>query len=139
MGGCTVLNYTALAPDDVKAKIIGVVSLEGAGDLARLYKETKNASIPPALANAFGGTPELVPERYAKQSFLSNIDQMRGPVRFAIVSATRDSTVPPSFQKDVVEILKKRNLAVRLIEVNSAHGILDADIYVEGLDFVLGK
>ncbi len=139
MGGCTVLTYSALAPDDVKAKIIGAVSSEGAGDLARLFKETKNASIPPALANAFGGRPESVPERYARQSFLSNIEQMRGPMRFAIISATRDTTVPPSFQKELVSVLEKRNLAARLIEVNSAHGIPPADCYLQGLDFVTGK
>ncbi len=139
MGGCTVLTYTALAPDDVKAKIIGAVSSEGAGDLARLFKETKAASIPLVLANAFGGRPESVPERYARQSFFSNIEQMRGPMRFAIISATHDTTVPPSFQKELVSVLEKRHLAVRLIEVNSGHGVPSADYYADGLDFVLGK
>ncbi len=139
MGGCTVLTYTALAPDDVKAKIIGAVSSEGAGDLARLFKETKNASIPQALINAFGGRPEAVPERYARQSFLSNIEQLRGQMRFAIISATRDAIVPPSFQKELVSVLEKRNLATRLIEVNGGHGVPPAEYYAQGLDFVLGK
>ena len=139
MGGCTVLTYSAVAPADIKAKIIGAVSAEGAGDLARLFKETKNASIPNALINAFGGRPEVVPERYAKQSFLSNIDQLQGSMRFAIISATRDTIVPPSFQKELISILEKRNLATHLIEVNSGHGIPSADYYAQGLDFVLGK
>jgi predicted esterase len=139
MGGCTSLTYTALAPDDVKAKIIGAVSVEGAGDLARLFHETKNTSIPNALINAFGGRPEAVPERYAKQSFLSNIEQLKGHMRFAIISATRDTIVPPSFQQELMTVLKNRNLEAHLIEVNSGHGIPPAEYYSEGLDFVLGK
>lgn len=139
MGGCTALTYTALAPEDIKTKIIGAVSSEGAGDLARLFKETKNNTIPPALINAFGGRPEAVPERYAKQSFLSNIEHLKGEMRFAIISATRDTIVPPSFQKELVSVLEKKNLAARLIEVNSGHGVPPANLYADGLDFVLGK
>ncbi len=139
MGGCTALTYTALAPDDLKAKIIGAVSAEGAGDLARLFKETKNTTIPPALINAFGGRPEAVPERYAKQSFLSNIQGLRGDTRFSIISASRDTIVPPQFQKELVDILQKRNNATRLLEVNSGHGVPPASYFVDGLNFVLGK
>ena len=139
MGGCTALTYTALAPQDVQAKIIGAVSSEGTGDLARLFKETKDRSIPQALTNAFGGMPDMVPERYAKQSFLPNIDQLKGPMRFAIISATRDTVVPASCQKELVAVLEKRNLPCRLIEINSGHGVLPAEYYAQGLDFVLGK
>ena len=139
MGGCTSLTYTALAPEDVKAKIIGAVSSEGAGDLARLFKETKNASIPNALINAFGGRPEAVPDRYAKQSFLSNIGGLKGNMRFAIISATRDTIVPPAFQKELVDILEKRKNATRLFEFNGGHGVPPANYYLEGLDFVLNK
>lgn len=139
MGGCTALTYTALAPEDVKAKIVGAVSCEGAGDLALLFKETKNRSIPHALTNAFGGTPEMVPDRYAKQSFLPNIDQLKGQTRFALISATKDTIVPPSFQKELYNALEKRNLETKILEVDSGHGIPPAEFYNEGLDFVLGK
>jgi len=139
MGGCTSLTYTALAPEDVKNKIVGAVSSEGAGDLARLFKETKNASIPNALINAFGGRPEAVPERYAKQSFLSNIDGVKENMRFAVISATRDTIVPPSFQKELVNVLEGRKNAARLLEFNGGHGVPPAHFYLEGLDFVLNK
>lgn len=139
MGGCTALTYTAIAPDDVKEKIIGAVSVEGSGDLARLFHETKNKSIPTALFNAFGGPPEMVPDRYAKQSFLANIDKLGADTRFAIISANRDTIVPPQFQKELSHVLEKRNNATRFIEINSAHGVPPADVYLEGLKFVLSK
>lgn len=60
-------------------------------------------------------------------------------MRFAIISATRDAIVPPSFQKELMTVLKNRNLDAHLIEVNSGHGIPPAEYYSEGLDFVLGK
>jgi dienelactone hydrolase len=137
MGGCTVLTYSALAPADVKIKLVGAVSSEGAGDLSRLFHETKNGSIPPALQNAFGGTPETVPERYAKQSFIPNIEQVKGDNRYAILSATRDTIVPPKFQKELVELLNKRSMPTDLIEINSGHGVPPAEFYLQGLEFVL--
>ncbi|HEY9784916.1 MAG TPA: alpha/beta fold hydrolase, partial [Candidatus Obscuribacterales bacterium] len=73
MGGTISLTYAAIAPPDIKSKIIGVVSSEGAGDLAEVYRLTENQSLKPALANAFGGPPEAVPERYARRSLLPNI------------------------------------------------------------------
>ncbi|MBC8000777.1 MAG: alpha/beta hydrolase [Leptolyngbya sp.] len=137
MGGCTVLTYSALAPADIKSKLVGVVSSEGAGDLTRLFHETKNASIPPALQNAFGGRPEMVPERYQKQSFIPNIEQVKSDARYAILSATKDTIVPPRFQKDLIELLTKRNMQAHLIEIDSGHGVPPAEFYMQGLEFVL--
>lgn len=139
MGGCTALSYTTLAPDDIKAKIIGAVSSEGAGDLTQLYKETDAKSIPNALTNAFGGTPDTVPLYYLKHSFLHNLDKVNGNMRFAIISATKDVIVPPRFQKDVISMLEKRNFVTRLLEVDEGHGTAPANLYAQGLDFVMAK
>ncbi len=39
MGGCSALAYSYLAADDIKAKMIGVVAAEPAGDLALLFEK----------------------------------------------------------------------------------------------------
>lgn len=137
MGGCTALTYCALAPADIKAKICGAVSSEGAGDLALLYEKTGNNMIRPALVNAFGGTPEAVPDRYARQSFLPNLAQLPKTARIALISARRDSIVPPEFQIEIKERLLERDFETRLIEVDAQHGIPPVSCYLDGLEFVL--
>jgi predicted esterase len=139
MGGCTALSYTTLAPDDLKSKIIGAVSSEGAGDLAQLFSESKAKSIPNAMTNAFGGTPQTNPQQYLKHSFLQNLDRLDRNVRFAILSATRDEIVPTSFQKKIVSTLESRNFPTKLLEVDDGHNTPPADLYLEGLDFVLNN
>ncbi|MBX9952881.1 MAG: hypothetical protein K2Y39_27150, partial [Candidatus Obscuribacterales bacterium] len=70
---------------------------------------------------------------------LHNLDNVTGQMRFAIISATKDVIVPPRFQKDVISTLEKRNLAARLFEVDEGHGTAPADLYAQGLDFVMAK
>lgn len=137
MGGSTSLTYCAVAPPDIKAKIAGAVSSEGAGDLARLYSKTGNDAIRPALVNAFGGTPETVPDRYSRQSFLPNLVHLSPGVRVAVISATRDKVVPREFQKEIQSALQERKVQSRLLEVEGGHGVPAADYYLSGLTFVL--
>lgn len=139
MGGCTALSYTTLAPDDLRGRIAGAVSAEGSGDLAQLFKETDAKSIPNALTGAFGGTPDTVPAYYFKHSFLNNLEKLNEQSRFAIITAKKDTIVAPHFQKDVISVLEKRKIATRLFEVDEGHGTAPADLYAEGLDFVLAK
>lgn len=139
MGGCVALSYAAQAPDDIKAKITGVVSAESAGDLIQLYKKSKDGSIRPALINAFGGTPEQVPETYRKQSFLANIDGLPKHTRVFVISARRDDIVPPAFQRDIVKALDERKIVNKLVEVDMQHGVPSSTYYIDGLNFVMGK
>ena len=139
MGGCVALNYAATAPADVKTKIAGVVSIESAGDMAALFKKTAHRDIQPAMMIAFGGIPEQVPEVYRSKSFLNNIGMVAPATKFYILSARSDRIVPPEFQKQIVDELKKRSLEVKFEEIDGQHQLPAASFYAAGLNFVLGK
>ncbi len=135
MGGCTVLSYAAQAPKDIKDKLVGIVSVESAGDLASLYKETQIQAVKDAMILAFKGTPTQAPQAYAFKSVLSNLDQFPTNVHVAIISARQDNIVPPDLQKQTLDALDARHIPVKLIEVDGGHGCPPADTYEEGYKF----
>lgn len=135
MGGCTVLNYATKAPADIKAKLQGIVSVESAGDLAQLYKETNHPAVQGAMIEALGGTPEQKPDAYLNGSFLHNIGNLPKNVNVVVVSAKEDRIVPPRLQRDIVEALNKQGVHVKLIEVDEGHGAPEASVYLSGVDF----
>lgn len=137
MGGCTVLTYAACAPQDIKDKIIGVVSSESSGDLTSLYYKSKHPALKPALIAAFGGTPEQTPLNYKKKSFLDMVNMFPTKARVAVISARSDTIVPPQMQRDIVAALESQHIAAKLIEVDGDHGAPPAALYKEGVDFVL--
>ncbi|MBX9568985.1 MAG: alpha/beta fold hydrolase [Candidatus Obscuribacterales bacterium] len=139
MGGCVALNFAATAPEDIKQKIIGVVSMEASGDLVQLFKISAHRDIRPAMMIAFGGTPEQIPDVYRRKSFLSNIDGLPTGAKVYILSARADRIVPPELQKAVVEELKKRSVPVQFEEIDGQHRAPAASFYAKGLNFVLGK
>lgn len=135
MGGCTVLNYATKAPADIKSKLQGIVSVESAGDLVRLYNESKHPAVKGAMIEALGGSPEQKMETYINTSFLNNITNLPKHVNVAIVSAKQDDIVPPHLQRDIVEALNKQGVHVKLIEVDEGHGAPEASVYLSGVDF----
>jgi predicted esterase len=137
MGGCTALNYAASAPADIKGKIKGVVSVEGAGDLDKLYKISKHPSIKPALIVAFKGTPEQIPHVYHQKSFLNNIDKLPAGTKVAVISAKFDKIVPAELQKDIVKGLEEKNFPVKLVELDGGHGAPPAPVYLDGFNWVM--
>lgn len=139
MGGCVALNYAATAPDDIKEKLIGVVSMESSGDLASLYKESANNDIRPAMIVAFGGTPEQVPATYQRKSLIQNIEGLPSKTKTYILSATEDRIVPPEMQKSVVDALKTHSRQVQFEEIAGQHQIPPATYYAKGLNYVLGN
>lgn len=136
MGGCVVLNYAAVAPPEIKSKIVGVVSVEGSGSLKDLYDSTSQAVVKLGIREAMGGTPEEKPDNYSSASLLSHLDSVSKSVRFAIVSAKSDRTVPASLQKNVIEALSKGNYPNKLFELNLDHEFPEPEVYVEGLKFI---
>lgn len=139
MGGSAALTYAATAPSDIRQMIQGVVSIESSGDLASLYNETEQPLVKSGLASALGGTPADCPQTYARKSFLNNLNTLPRAIKIAVVSATDDSVVPSHFQKEIVDALKERSVAAKLIEMPGNHDIPDASVYQEGLDFVLER
>jgi dienelactone hydrolase len=139
MGGCTVLTYATSAPADIKDKISGIVSVEGAGSLNELFTATNNAHVRFALVLAMGGTYKQVPAAYEHKSFLPNIGSLPANVRVAVVSANHDRVVPPHLQQQIVTALEQRNIPTKLISIDASHGAPPARIYLQGLDFALGE
>ncbi|MBX9687076.1 MAG: alpha/beta hydrolase [Candidatus Obscuribacterales bacterium] len=139
MGGCVALNYAATAPEDIKSKIAGVVSMESSGDLLKLWAETHHREIRPAMMIAFGGAPEQVPQIYAAKSFVNNLDKLPLGSRYYVLSARADDVVPPDLQKGIIEALNKKSLPNKLEEIDGDHQAPPADFYARGLRFVLGE
>lgn len=139
MGGCVALNFAATAPEDIKQKIIGVVSMESAGDLPELFKTTSHRDIRPAMMIAFGGAPDQIPDVYRRKSFLNNIAGLTQGAKVYVLSARGDRIVPPELQRKVVDELEKRSVPVKYQEIDGQHSAPAAHFYAEGLNFVLGR
>jgi len=139
MGGCVSLIYAALAPDDVKARLEGVVSIEGAGDLAELYHKSAQDGLRIAMDQSFGGSPERVTMGYAAKRFLmgSNISAVPAKTRFALISARQDKIVPPEFQDALYKALTAQGRPVLLIPVEMGHGWPPLTTVMSAVDFVL--
>jgi pimeloyl-ACP methyl ester carboxylesterase len=138
MGGCVALNFAATAPEDIKSKIAGVVSMESAGDLKALWNETEHREIRPAMMIAFGGTPDQFPDIYSKKSLLSNIDSLPKNARVYMLSAREDKIVPPDLQKTTISELNQKGFQTHLDEIDGKHQAPPAQYYSKGLKFVLG-
>ena len=131
-----VLNYAAVAPNDIQEKITGIVSIEGTGDLLKLYYATKLDEIRFALVKAFGGTPAQVPQVYKNHSFVYNIARLPPRIRVCVVSSSRDTLVPPNLQDDVVSALDKHHNPVKLIRLSTSHVFVPDNVILEAIDFV---
>lgn len=139
MGGCTALTYATQAPPEIKSKIKGIVSVEGAGSLKELAELSGNPVVKLAIQSAMGGTYDQVPATYERKSFLPNAGALPNGVKVAVISAKQDVIVPPQLQTKIVDALEQRRIPVRLIMVDGGHGCPPAPIYVQGLDFASGK
>ncbi|MFN8656035.1 MAG: prolyl oligopeptidase family serine peptidase [Candidatus Obscuribacterales bacterium] len=137
MGGCTALNYAASAPPDIKEKISGIICVEGAGDVAGIYHQTHTDVIRTAMAEAFGGTPEQVPQVYAAKSFINKIDKVQAGTRFALVTTSADTVVPAALQMDVVQRLKATNHPVKQFELAGEHHVPPWTTFADAYRFVL--
>lgn len=137
MGGCSALAYSYLAAPEIRNKIKGVLSCEGAGDLEALYKETGSDLVRAGLRRAFGNAPETIPQAYQRVSILKNLGQVDTRVRYAILSAGKDAVVPPAMQAAVVEGLQKRGAPVKRFDFAEKHGVPESDQYIQGLSYLM--
>lgn len=139
MGGCTVLNYAACAPDNIKEKLKGIVSVESAGDLAVLFDKTSARIVKQAMVIMLKGTPRDNLKAYQQASFFHNIQGFPKQVKVAVVSAKKDSTVPPEMQKQIIERLQAIKVNSRLIEIDTNHGLPEPSVFIDAIKFTLAK
>jgi pimeloyl-ACP methyl ester carboxylesterase len=91
-----------------------VVSLAGVLDLSETYRLHLSND---AVVGFLGGTPASVPEHYQEADPMRL--QVRG-ARQAILYATNDEDVPPSFSRSYAEAKQHRGEKVRLVEIAKA-------------------
>jgi hypothetical protein len=137
MGGCSALAYSYLAAEDIKAKIVGVVSCEGAGDWLKLFQKTPSNMVKSGLMIGLGNTAQASPEVYRNRSINLNLDKVKAGTRYALISAEQDKVIPAYFQKELREKLEGAKLPTKMISINEKHNVPSAKYYLEGLDFVL--
>ena len=136
MGGCTALTYAATAPQDIKEKITGIVSVESAGDLIKLCQLTKHPVIRPSIEAALGKALASDQASFSQKSFIPNIAGLPPGVKVAIVSAKKDKIVPPELQFDIYKALEEKHIQSKLLETDEGHGAPALELYLQGLDFV---
>ena len=91
-----------------------VVSLAGVLDLSETYRLHLSND---AVVGFLGGTPASVPEHYQEADPMRL--QVRG-ARQAILYASNDEDVPPSFSRSYAEAKQHRGEKVRLVEIAKA-------------------
>lgn len=138
MGGCVALSYGTDAPPDVKEKLAGIVSVEGAGDLNLLKNSTRIQSVKQAIETAMGGSYESRTAEYQRKSFIPNASKLPQGTRVAVVSAKQDQIVPPELQAQIVAELERFKYPALRIDVDAEHGIPETAAYIKGLEFTLG-
>ncbi len=136
MGAGTAINYAALAPEDIKEKITGVLAVYPCGDLQALITKSNNPAVKPSLMAALGD-PKIDDKAWVDASFLNNIKELSPKVKVAILSSIDDTTVPPEFQKAAVKALKKNGNKVKLINVEGNHAVPPRTPLLSGLSYAL--
>lgn len=137
MGACVSLNFSATCEQDIRTKIAGIVAMEGAGDLAKLYYDTSNKAIAPSMIMAFGGRPDQIPDVYKRKSFLPNLNQVPAATRFYILGARDDRVVPFRYQEEICHQLEEAKRPFKFEQIDGNHKVPEASFYADGLKYVL--
>lgn len=139
MGGCSAMGYAIQAPVDIRDKLIGVISVQGASDLVQLYRTTALEAIRICMREALGGTPDQVAGVYLAKSLNHNLDKVPAHLRFAIVTTDQDTIVPSALQYAIADQLKAKNLKVEQIKLNGNHSPPAWPAYAAAYKFILGR
>jgi len=138
MGGTSVLVYAVLHPEDVA----GVGSLCPATDIAARHEWCKRYScealpegISAAIADAYGGTPDELPEVFDRHSCLAHADRLTMPVYLAHGDA--DDIIPVSESRALAAVLPARVLKYREIPGGGHDAPLALPVIQEALDWIL--
>ncbi|WP_326595074.1 S9 family peptidase [Streptomyces sp. NBC_01803] len=122
-GGYLVLLALGLQPELWRAG----VAVKPIADYAAAYAQGT-----PALraldAGLFGGTPDEVPERYARSSPIGYADRVRAPL--LVVAATRDPKCPPAQVHSYLAALRRADAPCEELWLDSGHDGLDGADHV---------
>jgi pimeloyl-ACP methyl ester carboxylesterase len=136
MGASVALLYAAVAPPDIKQKLVGVVAAQPASDLTRLYKTTQQQALPPTIRAALGATPEERADLYERKSVAKALPSVSKNCRIAVITAKRDTVVPYLLQAEIVSLLESSGLAHKVFSLDGLHGCQTAMDFVHAVDFI---
>ena len=127
MGGTAALTFAALHPDLVD----GVVSMNGTANLVE-YDQFQDA-----ITASFRGTKAEKPDEYRKRSAELHLDRLTMPI--ACTTGGKDRAVPPDSVLRLIEGLKAKERAVKLIHrPDGGHSTNYADA-MEAFEFVISE
>jgi dipeptidyl aminopeptidase/acylaminoacyl peptidase len=127
MGGTGALTFTALHPDLVD----GVVALNATANLVEY------ANFQDAIAEAYGGTKDKVPDEYRKRSAEFFPEKFTMPL--AVTTSGKDTAVPPQSVQRLIDAVRKTNESVLLIHRPEAGHVTNYDDTRAAFEFVIGK
>jgi pimeloyl-ACP methyl ester carboxylesterase len=138
MGGSAALTYAAKAPDEIRAKIIGIVAIYPVGNFAALYEQSSAPEVKLSMDLAFGGPVEKFRSKYMENSLLPNLSKVQRQTKFYIISAATDTVCPRQLQVLLINELEKSGYRCQLETVQSTHlKAPPVESFCRGLDFVL--
>jgi pimeloyl-ACP methyl ester carboxylesterase len=138
MGGSAALTYAAKAPDEIRAKIIGIVAIYPVGNFAALYEQSSAPEVKLSMDLAFGGPVEKFRSKYMENSLLPNLSKVQRQTKFYIISAATDAVCPRQLQVLLSNELEKSGYKCQLETVQSTHlKAPPVESFCRGLDFVL--
>ncbi|WKU04494.1 prolyl oligopeptidase family serine peptidase [Micromonospora sp. HUAS LYJ1] len=83
----------------------------------------------------FGGTPDEVPQRYARSSPVTYVDRVRAPVLLAV--STGDVRCPPAPVEHYARLLAERRVPHQLVRRRAGHEDFDAQSHLALMQTVL--
>ncbi|WP_433231535.1 prolyl oligopeptidase family serine peptidase [Micromonospora sp. CA-248260] len=83
----------------------------------------------------FGGTPDEVPQRYARSSPITYVDQVRAPVLLAV--STGDVRCPPAPVEHYARLLAERRIPHQVVRRRAGHEDFDAQSHLALMQTVL--
>jgi dienelactone hydrolase len=136
MGAGTAINYAALAPEDIKKKVTGVLAVYPCGNLKDLLDKSHNPAVKPSLLAAFG-EPNNNNKEWDEASCLTNIKLIDKHVKVCVITSISDDVVPPEFQRAIVKALKKNGNKVKYTLVEGNHAVPPRTPLLSGLAYAL--
>jgi len=125
-GGYLVLLALGTQPELWQAG----VAVKPVADCAAAF-HSGTAALRALDASLFGGTPDQVPERYARSSPSSYVDAVRAPV--LVVAGRRDVKCPPEQVESYLAALRARGVRHEEVWLDSGHDGRDGGDHVEVL------
>lgn len=110
MGGGGVLVFSARH----KEMVAGICDIMGVTDMVRLYND--HPDYHDSNSNAYGGSPNQVPNVYAERSALNHIDDLKS-IPVLIIHGMEDSLVPIHHSDRMYNALKSAGANVEYIKV----------------------